>query len=299
MNPPLSRRAFLLGTATVFGAVACSKSPGVIKVGDPTAATSLNLLLTSGAPDGPTEQSVAVFVAGVDQRVAAVLRGTAQGITPAPGSVKLQVGNEQKQFGPGISPDIHSDTGATVTTYLTTTYRFPQPGTYWLRATYEGKTADSPVVVIDRAAAKIPLSGDPLISTPTPTTTDKRGVNPICTRTPPCDFHALSLDVALTQHLPIAVLFATPLLCQTATCGPVLDSLIAVSAPYAGKINFVHSEIYTDTTASANTPAVVAYHLQSEPVLFLADAKGVVTERIDGLFGKDEAAAGLARLVAT
>jgi hypothetical protein len=300
VNLPLSRRAFLLGTATALGAAACSKSTPVIEVGGRTDAAPLNLLVTSGAPDGPDNQSVAVFVPGVEQRVAVILRGVSEGIAPAPGSVTLQVSTDQKHWGPRVVPDVHADTGATVSTYLTTNYRFPQPGTYWLRASYQGRTADAPVVVIDRSAAAIPISGDPMITTPTPTVVDGRGVNPVCTRKPsPCAFHTVSLDQALTQHRPIAVLFATPLLCQTATCGPVLESLIAASAPYAGRITFVHSEIYTDLTAKENAPAVKAYHLQSEPVLFLADAKGIVSARIDGLYGQAEAAAALARLMAT
>jgi hypothetical protein len=168
---------------------------------------------------------------------------------------------------------------------------------YWLRASYQGLTADAPVVVIDRATAQVPYAGQKLISVATPTTTDGRGVNPICTRDPICPFHMQSLDVAMTQHLPIALVFATPALCTSATCGPVLDSVVAASAAFAGKINFVHSEIYVSLSRNVdNTPAVLAYHLQSEPLMFLADATGTVVERIDGLFGRGEATAALTRL---
>jgi hypothetical protein len=181
---------------------------------------------------------------------------------------------------------------------MTTSYRFPKPGTYWLRVTHQGQTADSPVVAIDPSDAMIPRAGRPLISTPTPTNADARGVNPICTLTPNCPFHGISLDAALATHTPIAVMFATPALCESATCGPVLDTLVSAAEAFGTKITVVHSEIFTALSRNApNTPAVLAYHLQSEPLLFLADAQGTVVERLDGLFGRAEVTAGLARLV--
>jgi hypothetical protein len=52
-------------------------------------------------------------------------------------------------------------------------------------------------------------------------------------------------------------------------------------------------------SAKTNTPAVLAYHLQSEPMLFVADARGMVKTRIDGLYGHGEAAQALANLVSS
>jgi hypothetical protein len=159
--------------------------------------------------------------------------------------------------------------------------------------------ADALVVSIDKTAARIPYAGQPLISTPTPTLTDSRGVTPICTRSPMCPFHTVSLDVAMKMNKPLALSFATPALCTSATCGPVLDTLVKLQPEFGDKIVFVHSEIFIQLSRSApNTPAVLAYHLQSEPVLFLADAKGTVVQRIDGLYGQAETRAALARLIA-
>jgi hypothetical protein len=296
----LTRRSFLIGAATAAtaAAAACSKGSGVITVPN-NAATDLNLLLSSGAGDGPNQQAISVFEGGMDQRVAFVLVGKSGPLSPAPGSVSLQVSGDDKSWGPALPVDIHSDTGAQATTYGTVTYRFAKPGTYFLRASYQGKSAESPVAVIDAATAMIPYAGQKMISTATPTNGDHRGVDPICTRTPACPFHSQSLDAALATHLPIALLFATPALCTSATCGPVLDNLVAAAPAYAGRINFVHSEIFVSLSRDvANTPAVLAYHLQSEPLLFLADATGTVVERIDGLFGKTEVTTALAKLAA-
>lgn len=296
MQPQLTRRSFLVGAATLAGAAACSKSSGVIHVAGSNEAAQLNLLITSGAPDGPTSQNEAVFLSGIDQRVGLVLRGQSDFVAPGAGTVSLQFsGDDKKTWSRAVIPDVHSDAGS-ATVYLTTTARFAGLGTYWVRATYQGLQADAPVIVIDPGTALIPYAGRKIISTPTPLVSDARGVNPICTRTPACPFHQLSVDDALTRHLPIALIFATPLLCQTAVCGPVLNTIVELAPQFAGKVNFVHSEIYTDVTGKSNTPAVLAYHLQSEPVLFLAGADGVVTQRIDGLFGRAEALAGLSKL---
>jgi hypothetical protein len=285
---PLSRRSFLVGAATAVGAVACG-SKAVIVVPKPGPTSQLNLLETSDQ-----------YVSGVDQRVAFVLRGAQDFIRPG-GPVTVALGT-------GPDPD-HLDLGQPVTTvihtdadpapaYVTMTSRFPGPGTYWAKASYQGKSATAPLTVVAPSASRIPAAGQPMISTPTPTFENHRGVQLLCTREPQCPWHDVSLDVALTQHRPIALLFATPRLCQTATCGPVLDQLLSLKTAFEGKVRFLHSEIYTDLTAKTLDPAVQAFHLETEPKLFLAGADGIVTTRIDGLFGHGEAMAALTRLTA-
>jgi hypothetical protein len=290
----ISRRSFLLGAAALAGSAACgSKSkPAAIKVPGPT---------TSAAVQGPTtspanqlnllETSGPNFLAGLDQRMAFVLRGQSDFIA-LQGPVTLQFGPDQAHLGPALPTQAHADAG-TAPNYVTLTYRFDHPGTWWSRATYQGRTADAPFTVIEPGQSQIPYAGQPMISTPTPTMANHAGVNPICTRNPVCPWHDTSLDAALAQHKPLAVLFATPALCQTATCGPVLDQLLSLRSALEPKVRFLHVEIYTDMTAQTNAPAVVAYHLESEPVLFLAGADGTVKQRIDGLFGHGEVSAAV------
>jgi hypothetical protein len=283
----------LLGAAGLAGAAACGggrkqatiKVPGATSTsagGSTTApANQLNLLETSG-PN---------FLAGVDQRMAFVLRGQNDFIA-LQGPVTVQFGTDPAALGAPTNAEVHTDAG-TAPNYFVVTTRFAHPGTWYSRATYQGRSADAPFTVIEPGQTDIPYAGRPMISTPTPTTANHQGVNPICTRTPVCPWHDMSLDAALTQHKPLAVLFATPALCQTATCGPVLDQLLTLRSTFEPKVQFLHVEIYTDGSAQTNAPAVAAYHLQSEPVLFVAGADGRVVQRIDGLFGHAEAAAAL------
>jgi hypothetical protein len=287
--PSISRRAFLAGAVGAVGAAACSSGKSraagsVISVAPKTGgANQLNLLVTT-----------ALIVSGVDQRVGFVLMGQQDFVVPS-GPVTLQFGLDVKHLGPPSPATVHNDAGP-APAYLTIVGRFPNPGSYWARVSYQGKTADAPIQVVAPAATKIPIAGRPMISVPTPTVVDHRGLNPICTRSPACPWHTISLDDALAAHKPIALLFATPALCQTATCGPVLDQLLTFKTTYESDVTFIHSEIYTDLTAKANAPAVLAYHLDSEPMLFVAGADGVVQTRIDGLFGHAEALAALAQV---
>ena len=45
---------------------------------------------------------------------------------------------------------------------------------------------------------------------------------------------------------PIVLLFATPLLCQSRVCGPVVDVAEQVKAEYGDQADFIHMEIYND-----------------------------------------------------
>jgi hypothetical protein len=282
----MSRRSFLAGAVAALGAAACSttKASSVINVAPKSgAANQLNLLVTT-----------ALIVSGVDQRLGFVMMGPQEFVVPT-GPVTLQFGTDVHHLGAPLPATVHTDAGP-APAYLTIVGRFPNPGSYWSRVTYQGRTADAPIQVVAPAATQIPIAGRPLISVATPTVDDHRGLNPICTRSPVCPWHTVSLDDALAAHKPIALLFATPALCQTATCGPVLDQLLSLKTAFEPKVTFVHSEIYTDLTAKTNAPAVLAYHLDSEPMLFVAGADGVVQTRLDGLFGHAEAQAALSQV---
>ena len=93
-------------------------------------------------------------------------------------------------------------------------------------------------------------------------------------------------------------MFATPALCQSRFCGPVLDNLVAVHQPFASKVTFIHCEIYTDLSGQTSTAPVLAYHLEHEPMLLLAGPDGVVRERIDDASDSNRASrrAGAARV---
>ncbi len=148
--------------------------------------------------------------------------------------------------------------------------------------------------------ALIPLVGQPLPSVATPTTADARGVDPICTRTPACDLHAVSLAEVLGTG-PVALSIATPEFCQTAICGPVLDLLIEALPDYP-TITGVHAEVYADPrgnddpTAGGLSPITDEFALTFEPTLYLVDATGTIVTRLDSVYDRVELREALDRI---
>jgi hypothetical protein len=150
----------------------------------------------------------------------------------------------------------------------------------------EGGTQDGAgVQIMDPATISIPLIGTPLPGFDTPTISNARGVNLLCTRIPePCPLHDITLNEALKRGKPIAYLVGTPAHCQTGTCSPALEALLEMRELVGDRITMLHTEIYTDDTATIVAPAVEALNMTFEPALFITDAKGVLVERFDAIF---------------
>jgi len=301
VNDHIERRTFLTAGAALLGAglvgaAGCSSSSSSAKTSGPTMTTAG---ATAGAAAGPGPfavlSSVFDFFTGIDQRVAfALATNDSQPIHPT-GPVTVQIGPLGGALDAPVTGVLHG--AGLVNPYVLVRHQFATPGMYVVRVTYNGQQSDLPIKVVSPADTQIPLTGKPMISVPTPTNAHPMGVNPVCTNQPPCPFHNVSLDAALAAHRPVALLFATPALCQSRFCGPVLDNLAAVYQPFAAKVTFIHCEIYTDLSGQTSTSPVLAYHLEHEPMLLLAGADGVVRERIDNASDQTEQSDALTRLV--
>jgi hypothetical protein len=295
MSPPVGRRAFVVGGAAFLAAAACGGNDSddadrpAISVTSSKPSQELNMLVAS----------VPILATAPDERVALmVLRG--QEPVPADAAVEVLFGQVQGQsVGQTIGPfkaERHGD-GLTRPYYLVRA-TFPAAGNYAIQGTVDGEEVLAALEAVDPAKDGAPRIGQPLLSTKTPTKADPMGLDPLCTATPACPLHEVSLDAALAEKKPVALLFGTPAFCKTDTCGPVLDVLIDEMKPYADRMRFIHVEIYTDRTLKTTTAPVQAYNLPGEPFLFLAGADGVVRERIPGPYDRAEVRAALAKTVA-
>lgn len=149
--------------------------------------------------------------------------------------------------------------------------------------------------VEEREKALSPLVGDPLPPFDTPTVDNNRGVDPICTRPQgTCPFHTVTLTEALKSGKPVVYIIGTPAYCETGTCAPGLEALIDVSKTIGDAAVFVHADVYTDKTATTAAPALQAYKLKYEPLLYITDAKGVLVNRLDAVFDVTEMSSALA-----
>jgi hypothetical protein len=150
--------------------------------------------------------------------------------------------------------------------------------------------------LLDPADVVTPSIGQELPTFDTPTVDDARGVDPVCTLTPnPCPFHAVTLTEALASGKHVVYMVGTPAHCEFGTCGPGLDFLVAASAAYGDRAVFVHAEVYTDDTATTVAPAVGAVGLEYEPVIYITDRSGVVSDRVEIIWDRPEIDQILAR----
>ena len=173
---------------------------------------------------------------------------------------------------------------------------FDRPGFWNALLLTRGKKVPFSIDVKEQPDA--PTVGSPAPRGPSPTVANALDVSPICTRVPACPLHDTSLETLIGSGVPTAVMFATPALCQSAYCGPVLDELLKVSAAYDDRVNFHHVEIYRSNRGNQRSPTVAAWNLPSEPWLYTIDGDGVIRGRLDGAFGLEEVVSKLDALVA-
>ncbi len=135
----------------------------------------------------------------------------------------------------------------------------------------------------------MPAVGDKAPRIETPTVASAGGdVKSIDTRVPPGSMHEVNFADAYGKR-PILLLFATPALCQSRVCGPVVDIAEEVKASHKGDTAFIHMEIYNQNELEKGfRPQVAAYKLPTEPWAFAIDRKGKVAARLEGAYSEHE-----------
>jgi hypothetical protein len=136
----------------------------------------------------------------------------------------------------------------------------------------------------------VPDRGDAAIAVHTPTKEDVGGdLAKIDTRVPPDDMHDVDLADALAKQRPVILQFATPALCSSRVCGPVVDVAAQVHHEFGNKLDFIHMEVYRDNDLNkGKNEQMKAWNLSSEPFLFAIDRQGKVVDRLEGAFSVNE-----------
>jgi hypothetical protein len=191
-----------------------------------------------------------------------------------------------------------SDPNAAQSIY-TTEIPFDKPGRYEVLgiARRGGKlvAASLPqagIVVKDASKDDIPKVGSspPRIHTPTEASVGG-DIESIDTRLPPSSMHDYDFAEVLGRK-PVVLLFATPQLCQSRVCGPVVDITEQEKAKVANSdVAFIHMEVFRDNRIDKGIrPQLAAFNLRSEPWLFTVNSSGKVAARIEGAFSERELA---------
>ena len=135
----------------------------------------------------------------------------------------------------------------------------------------------------------VPSEGDKAPKIDTPTVDDVGGdLAKLDTRQPPGTMHEENFADVVGKK-PVVLLFATPALCQSRVCGPVVDITEEVKAETEEDVAFIHMEIFKDNQFDKGPrPQVEAFNLPTEPWLFVVDEDGVISTAIEGAFSANE-----------
>jgi hypothetical protein len=214
----------------------------------------------------PTEKPLGPFQAS--WQAFSPSRGDAQGMPPFPGFFVVEV-------------------------------NIPSPGNWGFLATDtdNGKPIGGSAAMPVKAQVTAAI-GSKALSEPTPVATTPEEAAKIDTREPPTAMHYISLDAALQNGKPTVLVFATPLLCESRLCGPVVDEVLGVYDQVGtAKANFVDVEIYPERDASKPTEAFTKWGFQSEPWTLVIDKGGVIRGRFEGPSTAGEISAALQPLL--
>jgi hypothetical protein len=178
----------------------------------------------------------------------------------------------------------------------------PRPGPYKVTARPAGTSVEASVTITVKARSASPAVGSKALASDTPTIASTHGnLAALTTRVPP-DTSLLRFSVAesLAAHAPFVVLFASPKLCTTRTCGPVVDVAEAVAKRFAAQgIRFIHVEVYEgNDPAKGENRWVRQWRLPSETWAFLVGRDGRIKAKLEGSFSAGELSAAVSSYLA-
>lgn len=281
-----SRRAFLwggalaLGGATALGAAACSsQNTPTVEAGD-RALGGFRLV-----PAFPT--GVPYVATGVTTRLPwQIARGDGTLLDRIDGGVRFTVLRDGEPVGAPV--EILARSEGLTRAYLPLQTTFPDALTYEIAAEFRGAELRSRVQAYDPAVVQTPQVGGRLPDVATPTPDNTLDVDPICTLSPRCPYHATSLDAALRAGAPVAIIVGSDIYCASGECGPVLDLFVATAAAFPA-VTTIHAEPYKNPTAvrtlslAAPAPFTVEATVRAEPSTFFVDRTGRIVARADSL----------------
>jgi hypothetical protein len=241
---------------------------------------------------GPNRYPFGVFTAGREQISDADVAlyfakengGAVQGPLPA------QVSSLETK--PAYRAQGSEAPGEAKTVYVVPKVDFNRKGPWLAIAMLKGKNgleaSRVPSPTVDQYP-KVPAIGEPAPVIHTPTAADVGGdLAKIDTRVPPDQMHKVDFADVVGKK-PIVLVFATPALCQSRVCGPVVDVAQQVADKFGKEADFIHMEVYNENNPSKGIrPQLRAYGLPTEPWTFLIDRNGTIRDRIEGAYGVSE-----------
>lgn len=151
-----------------------------------------------------------------------------------------------------------------------------------------------------------PALGEQAPASETPTAETPDQIDAISTDDDPNPaFYTTAVADALAAGQPFLLIFSTPAFCRTATCGPALDIVKSVAPEFQDQATFIHVEPYELESVDGGlqpvlqngqlvpVPSVVEWGLLTEPYIFVVNADGEVTAKLEGVASEAEIRAAL------
>jgi hypothetical protein len=243
--------------------------------------------------EGDERYPFGVFTAGQEQvdDVEVALYFAKDGKSKVIGPLPAKL--ETLQTKPAYRSQNGSGPGEAKSVYVVPKVHFPKDGSYLAIAMIKGKDGTleasrlpSPVV---GQYPNVPKVGERPPKIDTLTAADVgNDLEKIDTRVPPDQMHKVNFAEVLGKK-PIVLVFATPALCQSRVCGPVVDVAQQVADKFEPQADFIHQEVYVENEISKGLrPQLKAFHLPTEPWTYLIGKEGVIKDRLSGAYGVDE-----------
>jgi hypothetical protein len=194
----------------------------------------------------------------------------------------------------------HANVEADVGVY-TAEVMFDKPGPWGVEALITAKDGRQGAVRASfdvAATTQTPLPGQPAPRSRQPTIRDVKDIAEIDSSAEPDPaLHDLTIADAIASGKPTLVVFATPGFCSSRVCGPSVEIVRKLMPRYAGRVNFIHVEVYKDFRKLTPSDTFEEWHLRSEPWFFIIDGGGIIAARFDGPTTLAELDAALAQVV--
>lgn len=187
---------------------------------------------------------------------------------------------------------------------------FDRPGAWRLdvEVTEEGGSlgaARIPITVAE--GSHTPSLGDAPPSGGNKTSRDVSALAELTTRsTPDPDLYRQTVTEAIGAGKPLVVVFASPALCTSPTCGPQVETVEELKEQFKGQAGFIHVEVYDnpadiqgDISRARYVPMVGEWGLSAqdgylnESWVFIFSADGTLTSKYQGYAGIEELTRGL------
>ena len=128
--------------------------------------------------------------------------------------------------------------------------------------------------------------------------------------TPDPDLYELTIAEALETRQPLMVVFASPALCTSPTCGPQTETVEELKDQYKGRANFIHVEVYDnpdeiqgDLSRARFAPIIDTWGFtrledyRNESFVFIIGRDGRISAKYEGYAAKEELEKGLAEVL--